>query len=147
MAEPDMYAYFYGAKRCVLTDVVMEQLWQQYYEEYNYQYKDDKKKIFDWSRGKIGFDCSGFVGWCVGEPWSYSKMLIDHCPDRSDDLAAGLECSVLWRPGHVGLDMGRGYVAEFGRYRQSIEINKISERDFQLSGRIRTVDYTGATNL
>ena len=147
IADPESYAYFYGAKRVILTDHIMESLWQQYYEEYNYKFADDKKEIFNWSRGKIGLDCSGFVGHCVGELWSYSKALIDHCPYVTDNLAEGLECSVLWKPGHVGLDMGRGYVAEFGRYKHSIEINRIKERDFKLSGRIRTVDYYGATNL
>ena len=63
----DAYAYFYGAKGQVLTDQVMTNLWNAepaYFRRYT---AEQKNQIFNNSRGKIGYDCSGFACKVTGE--------------------------------------------------------------------------------
>ena len=62
----DEYAYFYGAKGQVLTDEVMNTLISlepAYFSKYTTQELSAYKAF---SRGKIGYDCSGFVSAVVG---------------------------------------------------------------------------------
>ena len=57
----DEYAYFYGAKGQILTDEVMNTLISlepAYFSKYTTQELSAYKAF---SRGKIGYDCSGFV--------------------------------------------------------------------------------------
>lgn len=139
------YAYFYGAKGQILTDEVMESLWNaepNYFARYN---ADQKKYIFDYSRNRIGYDCSGFIGALVDD-MSYSGQQISNCSaiTTPKDGVAG---SLLWKPGHIGIDIGYGYFIHMPEEGRSVCIGKISEYDWKQSGRHKNVDYTGATNL
>ena len=94
---------------------------------------------------KMCFDCSGYIDWCLGyegvhkySSWSFGSM------NKNPSLAAGVAGSALWKKGHVGLDMGYGYLLEIGHYGGTIELNKISNRDFTSSHLITDVDYNGA---
>lgn len=144
LQHKDEYAYFYGAKGQKLTDAVMESLWQAspaYFKKYT---PEQKRAIFAYSRNKIGYDCSGFVGHCVGD-MTYSMGLKGNCvPNKS--LADGVEASIMWRnePNrHVALDIGHGFFLEMGREGYSVELNRIGEclNRFDGSGRHRGVDY------
>lgn len=148
LQHSDEYAYFYGAKGQRLTDDVMNALWNAspaYFAKYT---KEQKKQIFNYSRNKIGYDCSGFVGHCVGD-MTYSMGLKANCvPNKS--LAEGVEGSIMWRnePNrHVALDIGRGFLLEMGREMHSVELNRIAEcaDRFDGSGRHRAVDYICAS--
>ncbi len=143
------YAYFYGAKGVVLTNKVMEELWQAH-PEYNKKYENIKYQIFDYSRGKIGYDCSGFVGPLVGEPYLYSVGIFEHCTKQTKDLAKGVAGSILFKPEpgrHIGLDIGYGFGLHFPNYMNSCEMFRIRDTSFfTLSGEHKNVDYTGATN-
>lgn len=140
------YAYFYGAKGQVLTDAVMEQLWQSepdYFKRYS---EGQKKMIFDWSRGRVGYDCSGFISAVTGCR-SYSGGILAQCRDIITDISAGVAGSILWLPGHVGLDIGYGYYLQTGKELESIEIGRIKEGaiNWQKSGMLTGyIDYTGA---
>ena len=57
-ANRNKYCYFYGAKNVVLTDERMNALWDAepgYFSRYT---KTQKESIFNYSRGKVGLDCS-----------------------------------------------------------------------------------------
>ena len=59
----DDIAYFMGAKVEVLTDALMDDLIKQYWDVHFQRYSQaELTRIKDWSRGKLGMDCSGFVG-------------------------------------------------------------------------------------
>ena len=98
-----------------------------------------------YNRGKMCFDCSGFICWCLGyekqhmySSWDFGKMQ----PETS--TAKGFAGYALWKQGHVGLDIGYEYMLEIGEYNHTIELNKISERAFVDSHPIIGIDYTGA---
>lgn len=144
LEESDKYAYFYGAKGQVLTDAVMTSLWNASPKYFNKYSAEQKKNIFDYSRGKIGYDCSGFVGELVGDK-VYSMALKEHCPYKTT-LYEGVEGSVIWRnePNrHVAIDIGKGFLVEMGREGYSVEIHRIGENlhRFDGSGEHRNVDY------
>lgn len=144
----DKYAYFYGAKGQVLTDSVMEALWQAepaYFKRYS---AAQKKAIFDYSRGKIGYDCSGFVGAVTG-CMMYSGAQWDKCTVRSTNLAKGPAGSLLYKPSHVALDIGYGYFLHFPSEMHSCELGRIKENTVPWTGTgmlTGYIDYTGATN-
>lgn len=141
----DNYAYFYGAKGQVLTDAVMESLWNAYPSHFGKYNASEKKKIFNYSRGKIGYDCSGFVGKCVDD-MVYSGALIEHCPVKAPSLAEGVAGSVVWKPGHVGIDIGYGFYLHFPSEMNTCTMGRFVENTipWEKSGQHGNIDYTGA---
>lgn len=146
LVHSDRYAYFYGAKGQRLTDAEMNYLWSaepDYFKKYD---EAAKKKIFDYSRGKIGFDCSGFIGIITGcRTWS--GAIWTRCTDKSENLFSGPAGSILWKPGHVALDIGYGYFIHFPSEMHSCEMGRISENlnFFQGTGLLSAyIDYKGA---
>ena len=139
------YAYFYGAKGEILTDEVMNRLLVQYASYFKKYTAAQIRQIKDYSRGKIGYDCSGFVGHCVKD-MVYSGALIQHCPVIAPTLADGVAGSILWMNGHVGLDIGYGYFLHFPSEMHTCELGRIKEGKvpWTKSGQHRNVDYTGA---
>ena len=139
------YAYFFGAKGQVLTDSVMEALWNAYPNHFSRYTAAEKKRIFNYSRGKIGYDCSGFVGKCVGD-MVYSGALIEHCPVKARTIAEGVAGSIVWKQGHVGLDIGYGFYVHFPAELHSCELGRFSENKvpWERSGQHKNLDYTGA---
>lgn len=151
------YAYFYGAKGQVLTDAVMEALWRAepaYFSQYN---AEQKKQIFNYSRGKIGYDCSGFVcailkGTGVS---TYSLGLWSMCV-KNRSIAEGKAGSILIvgadgspRGRHVGFDLGLGYYVHMGKEMQTIRLERFAEKKFiwEQSGEISCINYAGATAM
>lgn len=152
------YAYFYGAKGKVLTDSVMNTLIQlspSYFKKYT---ASEIEQIKNNSRGKIGYDCSGFVGWvCTGDE-CYSKAQINNCSFITNDLVAGVAGSILFTTHggtgrHIGIDIGYGYCLDMGREStdwaienglDSIRLRKILDCDWEVSGESNVIDYTGA---
>lgn len=97
------------------------------------------------NRGKMCFDCSGFLDHITGHAgkhlwssWSFGDMPIAGTP------SSGPAGGALFKPGHVGLDIGYGYMLEICNYGRTLELNKISLRDFRTSHYITGVDYTGS---
>lgn len=147
LEHADKYAYFYGAKGAELTDYVMNYLWNSepvYFSRYNEQ---QKKEIFDYSRGKIGFDCSGFVGKCVDD-MTWSRGIWDHCYDKKVDVFQGVAGSIVYRTGHIGIDIGYGFYLNMGRELHSVELGRFKEHiiSWEGCGKHYNIDYTGANN-
>lgn len=148
LMHADEYAYFYGAKGQKLTESVMEALWNaepDYFKKYD---EKQKKAIFKFSKNKTGFDCSGFIGKLTGCN-TYSGAIWSRCSKKTADLFAGPAGSILWKPGHVALDIGYGFGMEMGAEMHTVELFRISEQRgrFQQTGQLVSyIDYTGATN-
>lgn len=140
------YAYFYGAKGQVLTDDAMNRLWAAepgYFSRYS---DGQKRMIFDWSRGKVGLDCSGFIAKITGCN-TYSGAIIGKCTQISTDISSGVAGSILWRPGHVGIDIGYGYYLHFPSELHSCELGRIREDtiSWEKTGLLTPyIDYKGA---
>ena len=95
-----------------MTDANMNALWKAepgYFSRYT---PAQKKEIFDNSRGKIGYDCSGFTGWiCTGDK-QYSTGQINNCTNIITDMAKGVAGALLYKETggrHIGLGIGYGY--------------------------------------
>lgn len=152
--QRDNFAYFYGAKGQVLTDPVMDALVQaepQHFAKYS---PEQMVNIRNYSRGKVGLDCSGFVcyvlqtaGVITKEQWTYSTALIGKCDPKMDPLyvpAAG----ILYRcpPGtgrHVGIDIDKGKFLHMGREGSSIEIGDNHSHFWEIGGCYPDIDYSG----
>lgn len=153
-SERGNYAYFYGAKAKVLTDETMAALIAAepgYFAKYTAKQIEDIK---NYSRGKVGIDCSGFVclaleraGVISRSQWTYSTALIGACSPKMDPLqipAAG----ILYRcpPGtgrHVGIDINNGLFLHIGREGATIEIGDNHSRFWEIGGCFPGIDYTG----
>ena len=138
------YIYFYGAKGELMTEPVMNQLIETYPEFYGKFSPDEITEIKNNARGKIGIDCSGFITLISGI-YGNSAMLWDKCTDKTTprDGKAGY---MLYKSNHCGIDIGYGFLLEIGRVNSTIELNKISDRDFVGSGALPYYDYTKAVN-
>lgn len=157
--QRDKYCYFYGAKGQVLTDEVMNALWKAepgYFARYDTAMKI---AIFNYSRGKIGLDCSAFVclvlqnaGLISRGQWTYSTALISKCnnvtnnPASASSPAGSLLYSTFHNSGrHIGIDGGAGVF-----YDISSELGTINKRSiaqwgkWEKAGRWPGVDYSGA---
>lgn len=137
------YAYFYGAKGEKLDRVTMERLYTAYPNRYSGWTNEDKERLFAYCEGKIGYDCSGFVGTLTGD-MTYSGAQISHCLITTTPQG-GVAGSILHKNGHVGVDIGYGYFLHMPAEFRTVEIGKISEYDWEKSGEHTYVDYTGAS--
>lgn len=143
----DNYAYFYGAKGQVLTDDLMTYLWNaepKYFAKYN---ETDRKRIFNYSRGKIGGDCSWFVGKCIGD-MTWSGGIWSKCYDINPDVFKGVAGSVVYKPGHIGIDIGYGFYLHTPSELHTVELGRFKEWtvDWNWCGKHSYIDYNGADN-
>lgn len=150
-AEKDKYAYWYGAKGQVLTDAVMDALIAaepNYFKRYT---TAQIKQLKDWSRGKIGLDCSGFVCYvlkqagCLIEQ-TYSTALINCCTIKQEPLlipAAGILYRCPAATGrHVGIDIGGGKFLHMAKEGSSIEMGDNHDNYWEIGGRYPAIDYS-----
>lgn len=145
--QRDNIAYWMGAKGEILTRQRMEDLvrWNpEYFSKYTQQ---QLEKLMKWSEGKIGFDCSGLVSKCVGvQGWS-SWTLWDHCVNSTSvkQCKAG---SLLWKPGHIGIDLGFGAAGHIGVEGETIRIDDNGKAGlFQYGGEWENADYSMMYNF
>lgn len=147
MANREKYAYWYGAKNQVLTRELMDALVVCEPEHFARYAATRLQNLKQWSLGKVGLDCSGFINAITGmtnySTGYYTDTLNKTSPEK------GTEGNILYttwggKGRHVGLDIGYGYALEFAREGESCIITKISERGWEHSGQIRGIDYTGA---
>lgn len=144
LAHANEYAYLYGCDGETGTDALVDKQVKLYPEHFKGM---DIPALKNYVRGKKCYDCSGAVHTWFGAPDMNSTTLINSCKNVRTDLVAGVAGSVLWKSGHVGLDIGYGYFVHFPAEFRTIELAKISEygnwtKTGQLTG---YCDYTGAS--
>lgn len=140
----DQYAYLYGADGEIGSDALVDQKVAAYP---SYFAGKNVAAIKEAVRGKTCYDCSGWIHTLFGAPDKSSGAIISDCIDVSTDLVAGVAGSVLWKNGHVGLDIGYGFCLDIPTELQEIRLRKISECDWTKSGRwTNYCDYSGANN-
>lgn len=157
----DKYAYLYGCKGTFLADrqTILNFMAAEpaYFAKYT---AEQKEQIIRNSIGKIGYDCSGFVGWvCTGDKqWSTGQ--INNC-SKITTIRDGVAGSIVYttfggRGRHIGLDIGYGYCLDMGyestdaivaSHNDSVRLTRLSETAWEKSGQTRVLDYTGASNL
>lgn len=142
----DSIAYWLGAKGEILTYQRMQELvsWNpQYFSKYT---PDQLEALMRWSEGKIGFDCSGLVCACYGiagySSWTLREMMV-----RTSSVKECKASSVLWKPGHVELDLGFGATGGIRSEGKTIEINDNGCAGFELGGELPGFDYSMMYNF
>ena len=145
--ERHKYAYFYGAKGQRLTDETMDALIsaeKKYFSRYS---TAELAQIKNYSRGKIGYDCSGFLSAITGQS-NYSTGFYAESLNKTNPTL-GTEGNLLYTTfggtgRHIGLDIGYGYFLHMRKERNTVEFGKVSDYAWEKSGQIRGVSYTGA---
>lgn len=161
----DRFAYLYGANgECPQTyaeaKALVDSLWNVYpdhFQKYVINAGKTKNQLIYHIIGKICYDCSSFI--CAvtqseGDIYHLkvvsdknSTMLHSSCTIHTS-LQAGLWGSLLWKNGHVGLDVGNGlaidFAAEFVDCREYRFIDPNTPTWFADSSPMPWVDYTGS---
>lgn len=142
----DTIAYWMGAKGEILTYERMDELvsWNpEYFARYD---AETLARLKAWSVGKIGFDCSGLVCACFKIQGLSSWTLREHMKYVTGvkDCKAG---SILWKPGHVGLDLGFGACGQIGREGETVRIDDNGVIGFELGGEYENADYSMMYNF
>lgn len=97
------------------------------------------------NKGKMAMDCSGFIDMCLGYfgNHKYTSSSFGSMP-KFLSVSQGYAGGILWKEGHVGLDIGYGYELEIGAYNQTLQLNNIGTKSFTQSIRCTEIDYKGA---
>ena len=154
-ANREKYAYLYGANGEVGSDALVDKLWNLYNGHFAMSVIAKgytKQQLKDHVRGKICLDCSSF-GCLVtqndttditklGVTNDYnSTMLHDMCKVRRTPKE-GTAGSILWKQGHVALDVGYGLCVDFGNEFLDCRLYQLADGKFTDSGELPYVDYT-----
>ena len=143
------FAYFYGAKGQVLTQAVMDALVnceKAYFTKYS---PKELEAIYEYSRGKVGLDCSGFISEITHiQNWS-TGFWQDSLNKTTPVL--GTWGNVLYtthggKGRHVGVDIGEGRFLHFPTELHSCEQGFIRAYDWEGSGQIKGISYLLAGN-
>lgn len=143
------YCYFYGAKGQVLTDTVMAALIAASPEYFKKFSKEHLQVIIEYSRNKIGIDCSGFINLCC-EQYNWSTGYWSDSVNKTTPQL-GTWGNILYTTHggtgrHIGLDVGEGKFLHSPSEGRSIELGIIREYDWEGSGQIKGVSYCLAGN-
>lgn len=140
----EWYAYLYGCDGQVCNDALVDRQVAKYPSHFKGK---DIQAIKDYSRGKVVFDCSGFVHSIYDAPDKNAAGIIGDCENVTSDLASGVEASVLYKKGHIGQDVGHGCFIHIASEMQTFRLEVIREYNWQKSGMwVKYCDYSGATN-
>lgn len=136
------YAYFFGAKGQVLTDEVMNSLWSSYPDYFSKYSASQKTQIYNYSRGKIGYDCSGLIAEIIGDN-SGSAGQWSHCTDITTPQTC-VQGALMYKPGHIGIAVGNGQFIHIPQEMHTVELVNVSSYNWQSAGKSSFVDYTGS---
>ena len=143
-AHRDLYAYLYGCDGQTADIALIERQVMKYPGHF---INRDIEAIKAYTVGKTVFDCSGFIHTIFGAPDRTARGIIAECTDVTSDLASGVEGSCLYKPGHIGLDIGHGCFIHIASELQTFRLEVIREYDWSKSGIwSEYADYTGANN-
>lgn len=143
--ERDRYAYWYDAKGIILTDEAMDYLVSIHPEHFSRWSKAELDALKAYSRGRIGYDCSGFI-WAVtgGLIGGSADSIMKGCPKTWENSLDNWAGTLLHKPGHVALDIGYGRFFHCPIEGHTIELGWSRQYDWTDAGTIPFVDYTGA---
>lgn len=142
ISQRDSIAYLYGGDGRICTD----EYFNQWLLKYPNRIPEDRVDyIRNFTVGKRIYDCSQLVVECCRCPDMTSAGLIKRCNPVLTDLALGPEASILYKKGHVGLDLGCGWALDIPTEGQSVRVRRVSDGGWTQSGQLSIyVNYTGA---
>ena len=153
-ANRDRYAYLYGANGEVGSDALVDRLWAAYPSHFKAAVTDKgytRQQLKDHVRGKICLDCSAFICYVTQmEDFGKLRVVNDYnstglrgCFAVKRTPVGGTAGSVLWKQGHVALDVGYGMCVDFGNEFLDCRLYPLDGCGFVESGELNFVDYTG----
>lgn len=139
----DGIAYWMGAKGELLTrDRMLELIsWNPEYF-YNKYTPERLEELMRWSEGKIGFDCSGLMCACFQTPYQMSSWTLREHMSKVSPVKECKGGSILWKPGHVEIDLSFGATGGIRSEGKTIEINDNGVGGFELGGEYEDADYS-----
>ena len=152
------YAYLYGANGEIGSRELVERLWAQYPEHFRETVTKQGKTKEDLIQHVLGrncYDCSSFVC-AVTQTNTYPHFTVtkDYASGGLHGVMSprrtpveGTAGSILWKPGHVALDIGHGMCIDFANEFIDMRLYDISTGNFVDDGELPWVDYTGTSNL
>lgn len=164
----EKFAYLFGAngqkpKDYAEAKELVDIMWKYYpthFENSVIKTGHTKEELINHIIGKKCFDCSAFV--CAVTQYEgdimtmqvlndYSSSMLKNVFTKETTLMDGNWGAVLWKNGHVALDVGNGLCMDFANefvdvreYRFTVEKPICN---FAVSGELPWVDYTNAINL
>lgn len=118
------YAYLYGTDGQLGDDALVDKMVRRHAKHFAKFTHEDIQRLKDYVRGKTCFDCSGFIHTLFGSPDLNSFGIISECDKLyklPEEVTQSPEGTVLYRPGHIAVDVGHGFfvdcAAEFDTFR------------------------------
>lgn len=144
-SDKDKYAYMYGSDGEVMTDARVDYLWNRYSAHYE-ALGCTRQQLKDHVRGKKCFDCSSFINYVTSAGKDYYSATLWECCRVRTTPRDGVAGSLLYKPGHVALDVGYGLCLEFVNEFKDFQLNLILGRGFTGSGELPWVIYSGSSS-
>lgn len=138
----DTIAYWMGAKGEILTYERMRELVAAYPDYFSRYSSDQLESLMWWSAGKMGFDCSGLMCACFRTPYEMSSWTLREHMAVTHPVKECKAGSILWKPGHVEVDLGFGATGGIRSEGKTIEINDNGVGGFELGGEYDDADYS-----
>lgn len=143
--ERDKYAYFYDAKGIILTDSAMDYLISIHPEHFGKYTQAQLKQIKDYSRGKIGYDCTGFIyAVTQGRVGGSADSIYEHATKKWDNAYDNWAGTMLHKKGHAALDLGYGFFLHFPNEGRSCELGWSRDYNWENACTLAGIDYKGA---
>ena len=162
----DRFAYLYGANgECPKTygeaKKLVDGLWSAYpshFDQYVTKKGYTRNQLIYHVIGRICYDCSAFV--CAvtqseGDIYDlrvvtdYSSSTLHNLGKNRTTVANGLWGNMLWKQGHVAIDVGNGLAIDFGAEFADVREYRLSDPGstvFTDSSSLPWVDYTDGIN-
>lgn len=146
----DNYAYLYGTDGQTGTDELVDKMVRRHAKHFEKFSHEDIQRLKDYVRGKTCYDCSGFVHTLFGSRDLNSFGIISDCDvlyNLPEQVTESPEATVLYKPGHIGVDTGHGTFVHIAAEFQTFRFERIREYDWTLAGEWnKFCDYTDAYN-
>ena len=129
--------YVYGMKGAVMTRSKYNWLKKTYG---SLVWDSDVKKV-----GKVCTDCSGLISWYTGKEKSSSMFKAEakvvHPISTIENAPVG---AAVWRKGHIGIYVGKGYAIEARGSAYGVVKTKIAKRDWTHWFLLNDITYEAA---
>jgi len=129
--------YVYGMKGAVMTRAKYNWLKKTYG---SLVWDSDVKKV-----GKVCTDCSGLISWYTGKEKSSSMFKAEakvvHPISTVENAPVG---AAVWRKGHIGIYVGKGYAIEARGSAYGVVKTKIAKRDWTHWFLLNDITYEAA---
>lgn len=145
--DREKYAYWYDAKGIILTDEAMDYLISIHPEHFRRWSAAELEALKAYSRGRIGYDCTGFI-WAVTEHLvgGSADVIYRNSPKKWTNTVDNWSGTMLHKPGHAGLDIGYGWGFHMPLEGHTVELVHSRAYDWTDACTLAGINYDGAAS-